>query len=151
MALDHLAELDPGTALVVEDVDGAGASETVLFHLLNAARERGLWLLLTARRGPGESWPHLADLSSRLRAMPRAELDAPGDELVRAVLVKLFDDRQIVVAADVVDYIARNMERSLGAARATVAALDQEALALKRGITRSIAAAVMSRLNHEED
>jgi chromosomal replication initiation ATPase DnaA len=151
LTLDHIAQLEPDMPLAVENVDHPSASETVLFHLLNAARERRLWLLLTAGEGARSPWPHLPDLASRLRALPRAELEAPGDELVRAVLVKLFDDRQLAVDADVVDYVARRMERSLGAARNMVAALDREALALKRAITRPMAAAVLTQLTHEQD
>ena len=52
-----------GTPLVVEDADRAAYDEKALFHLLNLAREKGLYLLLTARtapRGWGRSLPDLA-------------------------------------------------------------------------------------------
>jgi chromosomal replication initiation ATPase DnaA len=70
---------------------------------------------------------------------------------VRAVLVKLFDDRQLAVDAEVIDYVARRMERSLGAARETAAALDEEALALGRRVTKPVAAAVLARLTSDVD
>jgi chromosomal replication initiation ATPase DnaA len=146
-----IAALPAGFQLAVEDIDSADVHEEVLFHLLNTAREREGWLLLTSATEVTGSWPRVRDLSSRLRAMPRADLSAPGDELVRAVLVKLFDDRQLAVDVEVIDYVARRMERSIGSARRLVAELDQEALALGRGITRPVAAAVLARLSIGED
>lgn len=146
-----IAVLPAGFRLAVEDIDSVGVHEEVLFHLLNTAREREGWLLFTSATEVTASWPRIRDLSSRLRAMPRADLSAPGDELVRAVLVKLFDDRQLAVDIDVIDYVARRMERSIGSARRLVAELDQEALALGRGVTRPIAAAVLARLSIGED
>ena len=46
------------------------------------------------RRPPGLGLP---DLASRLRALPAVTLAAPDDALLRAVLVKLFADRQLAV------------------------------------------------------
>ena len=43
---------DEGTALIVEDVDRAGYDEKALFHLLNLAREKRLFVLLSAREAP---------------------------------------------------------------------------------------------------
>jgi len=148
---DRIAALREGTALGVENIDVPSVSETILFHLMNTARERAIWLLLTASQLPGAVWPKLPDLGSRLRQLPVAELQPPDDGLVRAVLVKLFDDRQLAVDAEVIDYIARRMERSLGAAREMVAALDEEALALGRRVTKPVASAVLARLTSEVD
>ena len=72
------------------------------------------------------------DLLSRLRLAPSVSLDAPDDALLKAVLVKLFVDRQLVVDTSVVDYIALRIERSLARAAEIVAALDREALSRGR-------------------
>lgn len=146
-----LEALPPESAVALENVELPDVSEQFLFHFLNTARERNLWILLTSSQGPGTSWPRLPDLASRLRQLPLAELGAPDDALVRAVLVKLFDDRQLAVDAEVIDYVARRMERSLGAAREVVAALDEEALALGRRVTKPVAAAVLGRLTSDVD
>ena len=148
---EKVAALKEGAAVAVENIDLPAVSETILFHLMNMVRERGNWLLLTASQVPSLVWPRLPDLASRLRQIPLAELQPPDDGLVRAVLVKLFDDRQLAVDAEVIDYIARRMERSLGAAREIVAALDEEALALGRRVTKPVASAVLARLTSEVD
>ncbi|VFU07878.1 conserved protein of unknown function [Methylocella tundrae] len=65
---------------------------------------------------------------------------------MRAVLVKLLIDRQLVVDIRVVDYAALHLERSLDAARIFIEALDREALARKSRITRQMAADVLRAL-----
>jgi chromosomal replication initiation ATPase DnaA len=79
------------------------------------------------------------DLASRLRALPVVALEAPDDALLRAVIVKLFADRQLAVDESLVAYLATRIERSFKAARAAVSALDREALRLKRPVTRALA------------
>jgi chromosomal replication initiation ATPase DnaA len=135
-----------GAALLIEDADRIGADETALFHLLNVAHERGTSVLITAREAPDGWGLATADLLSRLRLAPIARLEAPDDELAVAVLFKLFSDRQLLVEAEVVRYVALRIERSLAAARAVVEALDREALARGRAVTRAIAAAVLRDL-----
>jgi chromosomal replication initiation ATPase DnaA len=65
---------------------------------------------------------------------------------VRAVLVKHFTDRQLTVEATVIDFLALHIERSLDAARAVVGALDREALALGRRVTRAMAGDIIRRM-----
>jgi chromosomal replication initiation ATPase DnaA len=132
-------------ALLLEDA-GPRTSEVALFHLLNAAREEDAFLLLTAREAPVSWGVGLKDLASRLRALPIVALEEPEDALLRAVLVKLFADRQLVVDGDIVEYLARRMERSLDAARRLVAELDREALETGRRLTRPLAAQVLDRV-----
>lgn len=126
--------------LAVEDVDRFLTDERALFHLLNLSRERAFDILMTARSLPG-AWPiGLEDLRSRLRSLPFAEISAPDDALLRAVLVKLFDDRQLSAPPAVIDYLLRRMERSVAAAADLVARMDKAALAERRRITPRFAA-----------
>jgi chromosomal replication initiation ATPase DnaA len=129
-------------ALVVEDVAPGSADEAALFHLLNLAREDSAWLLFTASQrldGPGFALP---DLVSRLRAVPSVALAPPDDALLSAVLVKLFADRQLAVGEGVIAYLLPRMERSLAAARETVAKLDAAALSRGRAVNRQLAAEI---------
>lgn len=137
--------------LLLEDADREGEDETAVFHLLNAVRERGGALLVTALETPHPSWPTLPDLASRLRALPVARLGQPDEATVIAMLVKLLDDRQLRVEAGVVEYIARRVDRSLGAIRALVAELDRESLERGRAVGRGLAADVLARLYEENE
>jgi chromosomal replication initiation ATPase DnaA len=139
-----LAALSTG-ALVIEDLASEAIDERSLFHLINLAREEEAFVLVTARTAPSGWSLQVPDLASRLRALPVVELGAPDDALLRAVLVKLFADRQVTVDEGLVAYLATRMERSFAAARTLVEDLDREALRLKRPVTRALAADFLGR------
>ncbi|MGE0023815.1 MAG: DnaA/Hda family protein [Hyphomicrobium sp.] len=145
------ADLDDGSvgkleergALVVEDIDRGIASEQVLFHLLNFAREKAGSILLTSRAAPGDIEIGLPDLRSRLRAIPPVHIAPPDDALLRSVLVKLFSDRQLAVEPHVIAYIALHVDRAMDAVLGVVAACDRLSLARQGKITRAVAAAAL--------
>ncbi|MEY4698191.1 MAG: hypothetical protein RIT14_2619 [Pseudomonadota bacterium] len=129
-------------AVAVEDAEataGDPAAEAAFFHLHNLVTPAGR-LLVTAATPPRDWGLTLPDLASRLQAAPVTRLDAPDDALLSAVLIKLFADRQITVPPSLIPYLVARMERSIGAARALVAALDARALAEGRPVTRQLAA-----------
>ena len=151
VTLVELNESDPTDlvdrgAVVLEDADGAERDETALFHLLNAAREAGAYVLITARSWPDGWGVALPDLMSRLRLTTPLEIFEPDDELLRSVLVKLFADRQLAPDPSVIEYIVTRMERSIAAALTIVEAIDREALARRRVITRPFASTIMKEL-----
>jgi chromosomal replication initiation ATPase DnaA len=139
-----IGALKGGGSLVVEDIHAGIADERTLFHALNLSRESRLFLLLTSRRPPGEIDAALPDLRSRLRALPVLAIAEPDDSLFRAVLVKLFADRQLAVEPHIIDHIALRMERSMAAAAGLVAEIDRRALASHRKVTRALAAEALA-------
>jgi chromosomal replication initiation ATPase DnaA len=126
-------------ALVVEDLTAGRFDERALFHLLNLVREEGASLLITARKPPAAIAIELRDLASRLLALPVVQIAAPDDALLRAVIVKLFADRQLAVEESLVGYLMTRIERSFAATRLAVERLDREALRQKRPVTRVLA------------
>lgn len=146
--LDPASWIGPAIALV-EDGDRAAHPESALFHLINLVRETGGWLLLTARTPPDRWKVSTPDLLSRLRLPPVAPIGRPDTELIRAVIVKLFADRQIRIEEDVVAYAARHCDQSLEAVSRFVAAVDEEALVSGRRITRPLAAQTIAKLQDE--
>src|SRR6185503_2399327 len=126
-------------ALVLENLAEGRFDEAALFHLLNLAREERAYLLITSRSAPATWRIEVPDLASRLRALPIVALTSPDDALLRAVIVKLFADRQIDADESLVSFLANRIERSFAAARTAVARLDREALRLHRPVTRALA------------
>ena len=116
----------------------------------NLAGARQVLLLITGRTAPRDWGIVLPDLLSRLESAAQAVLGPPDDALLPAVLVKLFADRQIQVAPDVVDWLALRMERDLGLARHLVAAIDRKSLADRRPVTRRLAAELLDKLAPSE-
>lgn len=134
--------LGAATAAVIEAADRV-ADEQALLHFYNLVVERAGFLLLTADT-PANHWDiRLADLRSRLSALPAVGLGLPDDDLFKAILAKLFSDRQVRVTTEVVEYLAARLERSGAAAAAAVAAIDRDALARRRPITVPMARAVL--------
>jgi chromosomal replication initiation ATPase DnaA len=135
-----LDRLVAGSAIVVEDADRAGYDEKTLFHVLNLAREKRLFVLLTARTGPNRWDTGLPDLASRLSAVPVTEIGEPDEALLRTVMLKQFADRQLAIDPKVLEFLALRIDRSLEAAAAAVEAVDQVALRSGRKITRQLVA-----------
>lgn len=144
--------LDPGDPLVrgafVLEYELSGKvltpeAETALFHALNrAAAGEGDILILSG--DPPARWPvALPDLKTRLAAVPVTRLDVPDTPLMGGVLLKLFIDRQLRIAPEVVPFLAARLERSLARAGEAVEALDRAALAAKRPVTVAFAAKVL--------
>ncbi len=117
--------------VVIENIETA-TDEIALLHALNGVMERGGYLLLTARKLPNFALP---DLQSRINAMPKCHISYPDDELIYAVLVKAFYERQITVKPAVLEYAVKHMERTFAAAQKLVETADRLALAGGREIT----------------
>ena len=140
---------EPPRAALLDPAEPFG-DELALLQLYNRLREQAGHLLLVARR-PAAAWPiRLPDLASRLRAAPAVAIGAPDDALLAALLVKLFDDRQLAVSEGVISYLVRHMERSFAAARAVVEALDRHSLRDRRPVTVALARAVLEAEPHQQ-
>lgn len=137
---DAVDRLERNGAIAIEDLDRGIADERVFFHLLNLTKEKGHALLATSRVAPGDLEVALPDLRSRLRALPLVHIEAPDDQILKAVLVKLFTDRQLTPEPHVITHLALHMERSFETALRLVEACDQLALSRQRRVSRAIAA-----------
>ena len=122
---------------------GTRDGEAGLLHIYNMIRETGGSLLITMRARPQALGFALPDLASRLRAQPCVAIDQPDEQLLGAVIIKMFHDRQLQIGADVLNYILPRMERSFAAAHALVEAVDKRALAEKRAITIPLVRQIM--------
>ncbi len=136
------ASLHGGDLILVENC-GEGIDEAGLFHLINAVTSAGAHLLLTARKPPADWGLHLPDLISRLRAATPIAISEPSDDLLAAIMAKLFADRQMLVDPAVIRYCILRMERSYAQARDIVGELDLLAFEKKSGVTRAVAAELL--------
>ena len=131
-----------GRRVLLDDADMVH-DQVALFHLINSVKEAVSSLLLTGRTAPAH-WPFdLPDLRSRLNAAQIVGISEPDDALLKSVLAKLFADRQLRVADNVLDYLALRIDRSFQAANDIVDRLDQEALNRRRAVTRDLARQVL--------
>jgi DnaA regulatory inactivator Hda len=126
------------------DIDGDIEDEEALFHLYNWSKEHGANLLITACEPP-KAWDvKLPDLRSRLLACNVVAMGAPDDQLLAAVMVKLFSDRQVAISEDVLRYLVSRIERSFESAARVVDQLDQASMAEGRAVTVPLAKQVLA-------
>ena len=148
-------ELSENKALVIENIDEIkacspvmrGKIEEKLFHLINAAVQASCYLMITTS-SPVSSWNiQLPDLLSRLMSMTIVELLPPDDQLLMAVLLKQFDDRQLTVSPEFILFVSKRINRTYGSIYKFVDEIDQLALKQKREITIPIARKILDSLN----
>lgn len=154
-AIVAAAGIEPGVmaeharrrAVVVEDLDRGLADEQLLFHLMNQLKDLGGHVLLTARTPPGDWAIAMPDLRSRVRALPIVPLGEPDEALLRAVIVKLLADRQLIASPSAVTHLARHMERSMEAALRIVEAIDRRVWQSKQAVTRDLVREVLATVS----
>ena len=134
--------------IVIEELQNLSDQEA-LFHLYNTYRDLGGNILFTSEIAPARINFSLKDLQSRMSIVPALEIKAPDDELLMALLLKLFTDRQITPSAELLDYLLKNMHRSFSYARKLVEEIDNISLAKKRAISIPIAKEAISTLNSD--
>ena len=131
-------------SLALDDADLA--PDEALLHVLNAAAAARQPVLLAARV-PAASWgTRLPDLASRLRCTVSVQLGPPDDGLLRAVLLRLCAERQLVAPEPVQEYLLAHLPRTPAALQEAAARLDRAALAAGGRITRGLAAAVVDEV-----
>lgn len=134
--------------LIVENLND-NINQEAMFHLYNLYNNEGGNILFTADFPPTQLNISLPDLKSRLNVVPAIRISAPDDELLSALIIKLFMDRQITVSLDIVKYILVNMQRSFIYAQKLVDKIDNISLAYKRAISISIVKEAINELNND--
>lgn len=134
--------------LVVENLEEL-KDEEALFHLYNMYRDEGGNILFTSEKAPARLNFKLPDLRSRMNIVPTVEIKEPDDDLLSALLIKLFVDRQIMPSPEIINYMLANMSRSFEFARKLVAEVDNISLERKRAISIPIAKEALAVLNSE--
>lgn len=143
--LEDLPDLPSVGGLAIDNADTL-KREATLLHLLNAAAEARLPVLLAARPPPSR-WPvRLRDLSSRLRAITAVEIGPPEDQLLRVLLARLLADRGQRVPPALQDWLLAHLSRTPATIREVVDRLDRAALARPGGITLPFARDVLKDL-----
>jgi len=109
--------------LVIENING-DINEEALFHLYNAYNTPEHFVLFTSEKPLAKLPLKLPDLRSRLNTIPTAEIYMPDDEMLTALIAKLFNDRQIIISQEILNYILVNAERSFDYIARLVAEID---------------------------
>ena len=147
-AVRRFAQPPDAPALGIDDADSIIDTEALL-HLLNAAAERGMPVLLTGRAAPAYWDFKLPDLVSRLRATSAVALSDPDDDLLKALLARLLSDRQMAVPERIQNFLLARLPRTGHALREAAARLDRYSLAEGRAVTPALAQRVIDECEGE--
>jgi chromosomal replication initiation ATPase DnaA len=103
------------SALALDNIDAAAgnqALEETLFHVINYAAEVGTKLFMTSTRGAKNAGFDSGDLATRIGAFPIANIYAPDDAFLRALMVKQLLERGIGAGESVVEYAVKRIPRT---------------------------------------
>ena len=127
---DTLTKFKTKQAIIIEDYS-QNISENLLYSLINAVEQENKYLLITSLISINRFKFKLNDLISRINNTLYIELQKPDDELIYALIVKNFSDRQISIDKKIIDYIIRRINRSYKDIFMFIYNVDQ--MSLKRG------------------
>lgn len=136
----QISELSKAPVLVedINEIQRNQPVEIVLFHLHNLLYSEGHSLLMTSQILPGRLSFSLEDLQSRIEASTIAKLHPVDDDLLGAILIKMFADRQIYFSDKLLTYVLSRVERSYTAAKLFVEEVDSKAMAESRVIGKKL-------------
>ena len=132
--------------LVLDNAERCGEAK-LLFALIEERRSLSLKTAVAGRGRPSDWAAPLKDLATRLEAMPRATLDEPDEELMRAVIDQRFRDRQWRTAEGIAALAAPRLSRTFAAATAFVEAVGAASVSEGRPITLALARSVLASLS----
>lgn len=136
--------------IILENVNPKNNNEA-LFHLFNLFNQEGKYMLWTAQNAPSRMRFELKDLQSRLNMLPSLEIHEPDDLMMQMLIVKLFNDRQLIISEEILNYMLNNIRRSFSYVRELVAEIDKISLAMCSGVNHQIVKKAMEVLASRED
>ena len=123
--------------IVIENIDKVleDKSEEDLFHIINFTKESDKKLLMTSGKSISNIEFKLEDLKSRLNAILEAKIMQPDDELMKLVLIKIFNDKQLLINPNVINFLKSRLERSYKSINDFIEKIDKFSLERGKKIT----------------
>ena len=119
--------------LILDDFDEK-INEKLMYTLFNIADQDRKFILINSLVPINELNFSLKDFQSRSKNCIFAKIENPDDELMFAILLKNFSDRQITIEKKLIDFIIKHIDRSYGKIYEFVYKLDEISLKKKKSI-----------------
>jgi len=132
-----LDRLEASDILILENIDKVkqDKSEQDLFHIINFTKENNKKLLMTSRKPISEIDLNLEDLKSRLNSILEAKIKEPDDQLMKLILIKILNDKQLKISPNVIDFLVSRLERSYESINLFIEKIDMFSLEKSKKIT----------------
>ena len=134
---DIIDKVGSSKLIVIENIDKVKeeSSEEDLFHIINFTKENDKKLLVTSGKSISSIEFKLEDLKSRLNAIIEAKIMQPDDELMKLLLIKIFNDKQLLINPNIIAFLMSRLERSYISINDFIERIDKFSLEKGKKIT----------------
>ena len=119
--------------IILDNLDYV-SNENILYSIFNFSEQYNKYLIINSNKPINEIDFSLPDLKSRLKNCIYAKIDKPDDDMIFALVLKHFSDRQIKIEKKIIEYITKRIERSYGKILDFIYKVDQFSLINKKPI-----------------
>ncbi len=109
-------------------------NEQLIYSLFNTIDQDNKYLIINSIIPIEKLDLKLIDLRSRVKNCLIAHIEKPDDDLMFALILKNFSDRQIVIDKKLIDYIIKRIDRSYGKIFEFIYKVDKVSLKRKKSI-----------------
>tara|TARA_X000001036_G_C20512819_1_gene738839 strand:+ start:23 stop:688 length:666 start_codon:yes stop_codon:yes gene_type:complete len=108
--------------------------EKLIYTLFNVVDQDNKYLIVTSTKSISSIKFNLDDLVSRSKNFILQNIEKPDDELIFAILLKNFSDRQISLDKKLIDYVIKRIDRSYSKIFEFIYKIDEISLKKKKSI-----------------
>ena len=108
--------------------------ENLTYSIFNLVDQDSKYLLINSETPLGEINFKLPDLVSRSRNLLHSKINPPNDELIFAIILKNFSDRQIKLEKKIIEFIINRIDRSYSKISEFIYKVDELSLKKKKPI-----------------
>ena len=130
---DALKKIKLNETIIIDDFEKI-KNENLLYSLFNLIYQDNKYLLILSNRTISRINYNLDDLNSRAKNCIFAQIENPDDDLIFAIIVKSFSDRQIKLEKKLLEFIIKRIERSYGKIYEFIYKVDELSLKKKKPI-----------------
>jgi len=130
---DFLLKIKIYENIIVEDLNEK-INENLLFSLINTIDQDNKYLIVTSTIPIVDFKFKLNDLNSRSNNFILSQIEKPGDDLIYAIILKNFSDRQISVDQKLIEFIIKRIDRTYGKISDFIYKIDEISLKRKKPI-----------------
>ena len=98
--------------IIIDNLDDI-VNEEMFYSIFNFVEQFNKYLIINSTKPINLNNYKLPDLKSRLKNCIIAKIDKPDDDMIFALILKHFSDRQIKIEKKIIEYITKRIERSL--------------------------------------
>ena len=130
---DVLKELKLYENIILEDFEN-NSEEKTLYSLFNLVDQDNKFLIINSILPINEIKFQLEDLKSRSKNCLFAKINGPDDEVMLALILKNYSDRQIYIEKNLIDYVIKRIDRSYSKISQFIYKIDELSLKKKKPI-----------------